>query len=114
MTRTTVKALYRGKPVVWPVEQITHFQHADKYTVAHHVDGRELLLNDTIKVLADEFCRQFLLVNRGVLVARARIRQVVHTPERIEGSVYLEGVAGPLPCSRSRMPVVKDFLRCAA
>lgn len=114
MSRTTVKALYRGKPVTWPVDEITHFTHADKYTVAHHVDGRELLLNDTIKVLAEEFCRQFMRVNRGVLVARSRILQVVHAPERIEGAVYLEGVDSPLPCSRSRMPIVKDFLRCAA
>lgn len=114
MQRSTVKALYRGKPVVWPVDQISHFMHADKYTVAHHVDGRELLLTDTLRALANEFSQHFLLVSRGVLVARERIQSVSHQPERVEGFVYLQGLAEPLPCSRSRMPVVRDYLSYAA
>jgi DNA-binding LytR/AlgR family response regulator len=114
MQRSTVKAQYRGKPVVWPIEQITHFHSADKYTVAHHVDGRELLLNDSLRALADEFREHFLLINRGVLVARGRILQVIPEPKHIAGLVYLQGVADPLPCSRSRLPVVREFLNCAA
>lgn len=113
MHRTTVKALHLGKPVVWPVDAITHFTHADKYTVAHHEDGRELLLTDTIKQLADEFFDQFLLVSRGALVSRKRLASAAHKPERVEGVVYLDGIDTPLPCSRSRMPVVQHFLRSA-
>lgn len=113
MARSTVKALYRGKPIVWAVDEITHFTHADKYTVAHHEDGRELLLTDTIKQLADEFFERFLLVSRGTLVSRKRLSAASHKPERVEGVVYLEGIDTPLPCSRSRMPVVQHFLRSA-
>jgi DNA-binding LytR/AlgR family response regulator len=114
MQRNTVKALCRGKPVVWPVDQITHFLHDQKYTVAYHVDGRELLLTESLKALADEFSQHFLLVSRGVLVARDRIQSVSHQPQRIEGLVHLKGLPQPLPCSRSRMAVVRDFLSYAA
>lgn len=111
MTRTTVKALHRGKVVTWPVEEITHFTHADKYTVAWHADGRELLLTDTIKDLAEEFACRFIRVNRGILVARDRLTGVQHDPERIEGIAHVQGVSTPIKCSRSCMPEVTRYLR---
>lgn len=110
MTRTTVKALHRGKVVTWPVEEITHFDHAAKYTVAHHHDGRELLLTDTIKDLAEEFADQFIRVSRGVLVSASRLESAHRRPERIEGTVYVRGVADHLPCSRSYMRQVERFI----
>ncbi len=111
--RTTVKALYRGKPVVWPVDEITHFHAAEKYVIAHHVDGRELLLTDTIKALNDEFRESFLLIKRGSLVARRRIVRIEPVFKQFAALVYLRGVSGPLPCSRARLPVVCEIMRCA-
>lgn len=108
--RTTVKALHLGKPVVWQVEEITHFTHADKYVTAHHADGRELLLTDTIKDLAEEFAGQFTRVSRGVLVSSSRLESAHRRPERIEGTVFVRGVAEHLPCSRSYMRDVERFI----
>lgn len=110
MTRTTVKALHLGKPVVWQVEDITHFSHADKYVTAHHKDGRELLLTDTIKELVNDLGDQFIEIRRGMLVRRELLVSVQSSREKSNGIAVVWGI-GNLPCSRARMPGLRSFLR---
>ena len=110
MNRSTIKATQAGQVIVWPVSEIVYFRYANKYTIARNQDGRELLINDRLKNLVEEFADTFIQASRGVLVARNRIQRVVHEPCRIEGVVHVLGAGVELQCSRSRMKSIKALI----
>jgi DNA-binding LytR/AlgR family response regulator len=104
MQRTAVTASYRGSEVSWPVNEITHFTYSHKYATAHHLAGGELLLQDSLVQLEQEFSALFIRTHRAYLVARHLITKVNWE------SVIVEGV-GKLPLSRR---VGLDFKRRVA
>lgn len=108
--RTTVKAMHLGKPIVWQVEDITHFHHRDKYVTAHHKDGRELLLSGPIKALAAEFADLFIEIRRGMLIRRDLLLRVETHCDQSNGVAHVQGV-GLLPCGRTRMPALRRYLK---
>lgn len=111
MSRSTVKATHLGKVTVWPVSEIVHFHYQDKYAVARHEDGRELLLDEQLKDLEAEFSGLFIRTSRADLVSRSRLIRVHHNPSVSCGVVYIAGVSEPIQLSRSCMKPVKEYLR---
>lgn len=111
MNRTTVKATYLGKVITWPVDEITHFESAHKYTVAHRADGKELLIVDSMKSLAIEFRDRFIMVRRGMLVARELIISAHKWPDRAEGYIRLSINPSEMLCGRQYIMDVKRYLQ---
>ena len=67
--RSHVCALYRGDLRSVPIEQIRYFRAEAKYVVAHFGAG-ELLLEESLKSLEQDFAPRLLRIHRNALVAR--------------------------------------------
>ena len=99
-----VSATYLGRVITWPLAAVTHFTADSKYVIAHHEDGRELLLNDSLVSLERQFTDQVVRVRRNYLVPRQRLTEV--NPHK--SLVMVEG-AGYLPSSRRYLAALKKF-----
>lgn len=55
-----------------PISNIRYFNADQKYVTVHHSDGQSLI-DDSLKVLEDEFADQFVRIHRSVLVALDQI-----------------------------------------
>lgn len=111
MTRATVSALVRGKPVEIPIDQVLYFQADCKYVAARHPGG-ELLLSESLKALEEEFSDRFLRIHRSTLVPFGRLVEMKRDSDRRRGNYYLRlaGVAQPLPVSRRYVPAVRKAI----
>lgn len=108
---TTIKALYMGKPVVWQVADITRFESSHKYTVAYRNDGKELLIDESLRKLAVDLGDRFIQINRAALVSRDALVSVQSRSHLMEGFAVIAGVPEPMPCSRKYVSAVKQFIR---
>ena len=90
--RRHICAKLRDKLHVVPVENVLCFVADQKYVTVHHTGG-ELLVDESLKDLEQEFAGRFLRVHRNALVA-------VNQVERLEKDdaghlqVYMRGRAG--------------------
>ncbi len=67
--RTHICARVRGGLQLVPVSQILYFQADNKYVTVRHLEG-EVLIDDSLRQLEDEFGEQFIRIHRNALVAR--------------------------------------------
>lgn len=106
--RKHISARSRRGVELLPVAEVRYFLADQKYVTVVHPGG-ELLIDDTLKELEEEFGERLLRVHRNALVALAHVQGL----ERIELGQYrikLAGVAaGPL-ISRRHLAVVKRQL----
>jgi len=72
-----------------PVEDVRCFQADHKYVTAYHVNG-ELLLDETLKDLEQEFGDRFVRIHRNSLVSLHHIEGM----ERIDQSQYVVSLSG--------------------
>lgn len=108
--RTIITAQLFGKKLSIPVSQITHFTSGDKYVTAHYPGG-ELLIDESLTYLEDEFRQYLTRTHRGVLVKTHLIESLVRHIESRIGEVKLEGVEQLLPVSKANIAKVGDILR---
>lgn len=98
---------HRGVELV-PVTEVRCFIADQKYVTALHPDG-ELLLDESLKELENEFPDRFARVHRNALVALAHVQGL----ERLDGGhvrVRLSGLEeGPL-VSRRMLPALRRLL----
>lgn len=66
--RSHISAYMGGNLQLVPSENIYYFQAEQKYVSVHHSDG-QLLIDDSLKSLEDEYGERFLRVHRNSLVA---------------------------------------------
>ena len=66
--RSHISAYMGGNLQLVPSENIYFFQAEQKYVSVHHAEG-QLLIDDSLKTLEDEFGERFLRVHRNSLVA---------------------------------------------
>ena len=87
------------------VGMVFYFEAQDKYVRAVHAQG-QLLLNEPLIVLEQEFADRFVRVHRQFLVARNRIRRLVHEPS---GARFVELLDHParIPVSRRLAPALR-------
>ncbi|MGB0955215.1 MAG: LytR/AlgR family response regulator transcription factor [Panacagrimonas sp.] len=91
-------------------EDIVYFLADQKYTTVHHLHG-EVLIEESLKTLEDDFAPWFLRVHRKALVATRFIAGL----ERDRGGEQLHWLTmkhaeKPLPVSRRRLAEVRRFL----
>lgn len=93
-----------------PVADILYFQAEHKYVTAHHGQG-ELLIEDSMASLEQEFVDSFVRVHRKTLVAIAKIEQVLRS---VDGQHYikLRNSRVELIISRRQLPKVRKILLC--
>lgn len=68
----------RGVELI-PIDEVCCFVADHKYVTLRH-SGGEVLLDETLKALEEEFGPRFVRIHRNALVARSRIQRLQRTP----------------------------------
>lgn len=92
-----------------PVDDVRCFQADHKYVTAYHTHG-ELLLDDTLKDLEDEFSDRFVRVHRNSLVSIRHVEGM----EKVDGgyfAVRLSGTSMKPVISRRHVTELRQRLR---
>ncbi|MEO6077043.1 MAG: LytTR family DNA-binding domain-containing protein, partial [Dokdonella sp.] len=107
--RTHLCARVRGNLVLVPVASIRCLVAEDKYVVVHHEKG-QVLVEDALKTLEDEFSTLFVRIHRNCLVAREHLSGVTRSADgRVLASV--PGVDVELEISRRNLPSIRSLVR---
>ncbi len=108
-SRRHISTIQAGSIRLATVSEIRFFKAEQKYVVARWPEG-QLLTEESLHLLEQEFAADFLRVHRNALAALRHIRALVPTPEG--GSVLqMDGVPEMLQISRRLLPVVRRQLR---
>lgn len=83
-----------------PVADVRYFRAADKATVAYYPEG-EVVVEETLAGLEQEFAARFVRIRRNLLVAHAAVAKLVHE----EDGHRVELASG------ERLPVARRHLR---
>ena len=94
---------------VVPISAIAYFLADAKY-VEVHFDGGEVLIEDSLVALEEEFADRFVRVHRNCLVARERIEGLGKNAVG-ETNVRLRGRSETLEVSRRNLPQLRRLLR---
>lgn len=107
--RRHLSAPYRGGLRTVPIDEVLYLRATQKY-VSVHYPGGELLVEESLKALEDEFADRFLRVHRNTLVARERVSGL---EKAADGGVLicLRDCAECLPVSRRHLPEVRRWVR---
>lgn len=107
--RTHLCARVRGNLVLVPVTDIHYLLAEDKYVIVHHARG-EVLIEEALTALEDEFDDRFVRIHRNCLVAQARLSGLTRAPDgRL--LVDLDGIEAELEVSRRNLPAVRKLVR---
>ncbi len=109
--RKHISARVRGELRLVPVRDVLYFHADQKYVTVRHHDG-ELLIDEPIKELADEFSDAFVRVHRSMLVSVAHIEALAKNAEG-HYEIRLKGLDECFPVSRRLAPAVVRKLRKA-
>ncbi len=107
--RTHISARTRKGIELVPVDDVGCFQADQKYVTARHAGG-ELLIDDTLKELEDEFGERFVRVHRNALIAP---QHVVGLERNEEGhyQVKLRGIDQGIDISRRHVADVRKLIK---
>jgi two-component system, LytTR family, response regulator AlgR len=106
--RTHISArTHRGLELV-PVEEILCFRADHKYVVVRHTGG-EVLVEDTLRELEEEFGERFVRVHRATLAAVRHIERLERGPDG-HALLRLRQLAEPLEVSRRHLPDLRRRL----
>ncbi len=92
-----------------PVDEVRFFRAEHKYVVARHADG-ELVLDEALSALEQEFEQDFLRVHRNALAALAHVRGL----EKNDNGGYrlrFDGIDDAVEVSRRCLPDVRRALK---
>ena len=107
--RTHLCARNRGELVVVAVDDVRCFQAEQKYVVVHHVGG-QILIEESLKALEQEFGTAFLRIHRNALVATGAVTGLERSGDGVF-RVHLLDVRGGLEVSRRHLPGLRRALR---
>jgi len=107
--RTHISARTRRGIELVPVHEICYFQADQKYVTVRHAGG-ELIIDETLRELEEEFGEAFLRVHRNALVATRAIEGLERNEDGSH-QVRLKGIAELLEISRRHVSGVRKFVR---
>jgi len=107
--RQRICANVRGSLQLIPVEEIRYFQADQKYVVVGTADT-QLLIEETLKSLEQEFVDQFVRIHRNALVARRYISGL-GKDDGGHAQVSLTGVEQTLEVSRRHIADVRKLVK---
>ncbi len=106
--RQHVCARARGELKLIPIGDVEYCIADQKYVRVRHRGGEDLI-DDSLKMLEEEFADRFVRIHRGALVAVAKIDALRRAPDgRIE--VALRGAAGRPSPDRDRLVISRRHL----
>ena len=108
-SRTHVSATLHGNLKLVPVELVRYFRAEHKYVTARHPEG-ELVLDEALSALEEEFAGRFLRVHRNALVACAHVRGLERDGEG-RHCVLFDGIEDRVEVSRRMLAQVRKTLR---
>jgi two-component system response regulator AlgR len=106
--RRHISAHHRGGIKLVPVEEILYFQSDSKYVAVHSEDG-EVLIDEPLKHLEQEFADRFTRIHRNCLVANACVEALEKTGDN-QYQLRLRGCDTPLEVSRRQLPAVRQLI----
>ena len=107
--RQCICASVRGSLQLVPVEEIRYFQADQKYVTICTADG-QVLIEETLKGLEQEFADQFVRIHRNALVARHYISGISKGAEG-QVLVQLAGIEHGLEVSRRHAAEIRRLLK---
>ncbi|RRV09105.1 DNA-binding response regulator [Pseudomonas sp. v388] len=108
--RSHISARTRKGIELIPLDQVIFFIADHKYVTLRH-DGGEVLLDEPLKALEDEFGDRFVRIHRNALVARERIERLQRTPLG-HFQLFLRGLNGDaLIVSRRHVAGVRKMMQ---
>jgi len=107
--RTHICARVRGNLELIPITDIAYFQADQKYVTVRHMQG-EVLIEEPLKSLEEEFSKDYIRVHRNALVAKSRMAGLNKTPEG-RFQLVLKGIDDKLEISRRHVAEVRRFLK---
>jgi two-component system response regulator AlgR len=107
--RSQISAYYRGGLRTVQIEDVIYLRAEHKYVTLRHVDG-ELLIDESLRALEQEFAERFLRIHRNALVARDRVSGL---EKRSDGGFFIQlrDCAEQLPVSRRHLPEVRRWMQ---
>ena len=106
--RTHLSACSRGRVELVNVRDIRYFQAGDKYVAVCH-GGGEILIDDPLKALEEEFSQRFVRIHRSTLAARDLISGL---EKDHKGHYYVRLAGGErLAVSRRHVSHLRSVLR---
>ncbi len=107
--RSHLCARVRGSLVLVPIAEIDYLLAEDKYIVVHHTKG-EVLIEEPLKALEDEFEGHFVRIHRNCLVALSKLSGLLRMPDgRLLAQV--DGVTATLEVSRRNLSALRKLVR---
>lgn len=107
--RSHISARTRKGIDLIPLEQVIYFIADHKYVTLRHEHG-EVLLDEPLKALEDEFGERFVRIHRNALVARERIERLQRTALG-HFQIYLRGLGDEaLTVSRRHVAGVRKLM----
>lgn len=108
--RSHISARTRKGIELIPLPQVIYFIADHKYVTLRHESG-EVLLDEPLKALEDEFGERFVRIHRNALVARERIERLQRTPLG-HFQLFLKGLGGDaLTVSRRHVAGVRKMMQ---
>jgi len=107
--RTHISARTRKGIELIPVDDVRYFQADQKYVTVRHGEG-EIIIDETLKELEEEFGERFLRVHRNALVAA---RYIIGLNRQTDGhyQIQLRDVEEPVDISRRHVAVVRKVVK---
>ena len=106
--RQHICARVRGSLVLVPIEDIYYFHAEQKYVTVRHTEG-EVLIEDALKNLEDEFPDRFYRIHRNALVSLTRIAGMQSNDEGHR--VTFRDIDDTLEVSRRHLPGVRKIIK---
>ena len=108
-SRSHLSMTVQGNLQIIPIEKIYYLKADQKYVTAVWSDG-ELLLDDSLKSLEQEFSSQFIRIHRNTLVA---LEYILGLEKDGAGNptIKLQGIETRLPVSRRHASYVRKVLK---
>jgi len=107
-SRSHISAHQRGSIKLIPIEDIYYFHSDSKYVAVHHKEG-EVLIDDSLKSLEQEFSVHFTRIHRNSLVANSSIEALEKVSDN-HFQLRLRGCDKLLEVSRRQLPVVRKLI----
>ena len=98
---------HRGIELI-PVDEVRYFMADQKYVTVRYPDG-DVLIDDTLKELEEEFGNRFLRVHRNALVALAHIEALEQYQNQYQ--LRFKGIEDRVVISRRHVASVKKLLQ---
>lgn len=108
-TRTHISAQISGKIQLVPIEDVLYFRAEQKYVTVCHKEG-EVLIDEPLKSIENEFGDRVLRIHRSTLVAKAHIGGLQKNKEG-QWVISLRGSDDQLEVSRRHMTLVRKQLK---